>query len=125
MAEKDILKSVKYKLDDYKDRGIVLNWERINCGKVELKYGGWYYGAKAGFPDIFAEIIVGKIIHNYYIETKNPTNGVHRDKQIEFQKKHTGFDNVYYELVIDCLQVINTIERISGYTKNTLANIDF
>jgi hypothetical protein len=122
-SEDDIKKSVVRVLDYYQSVGVVLNWERINCGKVQ-HFGNWFYGAKAGFPDIFAEVIKDNLIYICYFELKKPVGGKWSDEQIIFKAKREGFINVSYDLVNDPKIVSDRIEGITNFIDNSLKEAD-
>lgn len=124
ITEDDVRKVVVQRLNYWKGIGVVLNWERINCGRVRTQYGHFFYGAKDGFPDYFAEIINGRIIHICYFETKKPVGGIWSDEQIIFKAKHEGFDNVSYDVVTDPRIVDNRIDSIVKISDNKLIDAD-
>lgn len=119
VSEDDVRKEVVRILNYYQSIGVVLNWERINCGRVQ-SFGRWFYGAKEGFSDYFVEVVAGKIIFLYFIETKRPVGGRWSDEQIAFAAKHSGFLNVFYDLVSEPKIVSDRLEEISKYTFNSL-----
>lgn len=123
ITEDDVRKEVVSILNTWMKRGCILNWERINCGRVQ-SYGKWFYGAKAGFPDYFAEVINGKVIHICYFETKRPVGGRWSDEQILFKAAHEGFDNVSYDLVDNPLIVENRIESITKWHVKKFEEMD-
>ena len=122
ITENDVRKVVVQRLNYYQSVGVVLNWERINCGRVQ-SFGKWFYGAKAGFPDYFAEVIKNKIIFICYFETKKPNDGNWSDEQIIFKSRHEKLLNCSYDLVTDPNQVDKRIETITNYTENMLNEI--
>lgn len=118
-SEDDVKKETVRTLNYYQSVGVVLNWERINCGRVQ-HFGNWFYGAKNGFPDYFAEVIKYNFIFICYFEIKKPVGGKWSDEQILFKAKREGFFNVSYDLVNDPKIVSDRIELISSYTKEAL-----
>ncbi len=129
ISEDDVRKVVVVSLNKWQGRGAILNWERINCGRVQ-SYGKWFYGAKAGFPDYFAEVIsdisIGdkKIIFNCYFETKRPSGGKWTDEQILFKASHEEFANTTYDLVSDPLLVDTRIDTISQWSVKKFKDMD-
>lgn len=123
ITEDDVKKGVVQRLNYWQGLGVVLNWERINCGRVQ-HFGNWFYGAKAGFPDYFAEVIKDKLIYICYFELKRPSVKELREEQRIFKEKHEGFTNVSFDLVNDPVIVDNRIELITNYSYNKLQEAD-
>ena len=113
MTENEILTSCKNRLDNWKSQGVVLNYERINCGKVLTEHRTWFTGAKKGFPDLFVEVIKDDMIYLCYFETKRPGGG-RRQEQLEFLEKRRNFKNVICEFIEHPSQVDRAIESIVG-----------
>lgn len=113
MLESQILKLCKNRLDYWKSQGIVLNYERINCGKVLTEHRTWFTGAKKGFPDLFVEVIKDEMLYICYFETKRPS-GNRRSEQVAFLRDRTKFKNVVCAFIEDPSDIDICIESIVG-----------
>lgn len=127
MAERDILKSVKARLSAWQSEGVVLHFDRINSGKMQIN-GRWVQLASAGTSDLIAYIKTkdnryALICWVYFIEVK-VKGGKQRDSQKQFEQKFLGIYNVVYQLVTHPDMVDETIERITNHYQNKLDSID-
>ena len=79
--------------------------------------------AKAGTPDVLAMFITNQIAWVYWIECKK-FGGKLTEIQKDFKMDFTHATNVICEVVFNPDQVDDTIEACTGYTNNSLENID-
>lgn len=124
IAEREILKSCKSRLELWQLNKVVIHFDRHNSGKINVN-GRWIQMAKSGTPDLIAYIKYKDMCYIYFIECKRPEGGLISGHQIEFLKKFKDLNNVIYEIVTSPKQIDITIEKLTGHYTEVLKGIDF
>lgn len=116
--ESDVVKACKRTLDYWKSKGVVIDYDRNNSGKIRIS-GRWIQLHKPGTPDITAYLCIEGSIFVYFIECKY-NKGKQTEEQLDFEYKFKGINNCKYELVTNPRQIDATIELLTNYTKKEL-----
>lgn len=122
MAEKDILKSSRMRLDWWERLGVVIHHDRVNSGKIQVN-GRWIQMAKSGTPDLIAYINKENSIWVCFFECKAKENSIVQESQKDFQFKWRFIKNVTYDLVYNPIIIDRRIEAITGYSDSKLNSL--
>ena len=124
MDEKYLMKKVKERLTHWESLGIVLHWDRLNSGKIKTAYNYFIQLCKPGTADFIVFVAKDGLCWVLFFETKNSTDGLARDTQIEFSMLWSSVHNIVYEFITSPDQVDAAIEKITGHYTDKINSME-
>ena len=116
--EKDVVRELNKYLDSKElEKPISVIWFcRLQCGKVQTKYGSWIQLAKKGTPD-FIIVIIGKDkrLQILFVEVKSedvratPRKGAQTDWVVKYASRHSDINYMIAQSVDEVKAFIKSL----------------